>query len=184
MEEEKKSIDVAAIAGNADKIVDSKLGTYISLGIAVVALIVAIVALVFSLCCKEDKYDFSDDAEDAAIALYARGVKAKIGGTDQDSYFWDKFADEAISNAEVEVCYNKEDADDAKYAIAFVQSKVNGKTQVEVYHLEKNEDDVWVSTDNVGNLRKASDEKWVKEMDAKVADFEKKNEKIKTANVK
>ncbi|MBR7120863.1 MAG: hypothetical protein IKC94_01310 [Lentisphaeria bacterium] len=171
---------LSGLTGGSDKIIESKFGKYLPLWFGVVAIIAIIILGVFLFIetRKHPAFDFSDDAETTACRIFEREIRESAGGCNQKAYFWKKFADSVIDDAEYEVL-EKDD-----FAAVLIRTKANGKAVCRVIYLLKNEDGIW--TQAADSNFSGADAKWKTDTEAKIRTHLSKNEEgdIKFDNVK
>ena len=167
----------AAVAGKAfsalscgtGKLMQSKFGKNIALWIGVVALVSTIILWVLLIAVVNSRPSFSSDAEDTAEMIFEQYVNRNGMGFSKEAYFWNKFGDDCIDDAEYEVL-EKDD-----YAVVLVKSKINGKTIAQVYTLMKNSDGKYIEISG-REFAEGVGRSWLEDNGKKIGDHEDKDE--------
>ena len=167
----------AAVAGKAlsalscgtGKLMQSKFGKNIALWIGVIALVSTIILWVLLIAAINTRPSFSSDAEDTAEMIFEQYVSTQGMGFSKEAYFWDKFGDDCIDDAEYEVL------EKGDYAVVLVKSKINGKTVAKVYTLMKNSDGKYIVISK-REFAEGVGRDWLEDNGKKIGDHEEKDE--------
>ena len=144
---------------------------FAGIGLGLVALVVALIAAVYAFCFaggSEEPWDFQKTPEKTAKEILKKGVeRAKTDGT-KKSYFFQKYGDQIVKNAEFEV------EEDDNLAVVFVKSKIKNSTVTEVFYLYKNADGYYVKATS-DDINDAS-EKFLKKVAKKESKYREDDE--------
>ena len=145
---------------------------FAGIGLGLVALVVALIAAVYAFCFaggSEEPWNFQKTPEKAAKEILKKGVeRAKAREGSKGVYFYQKYGDQLVKNAEFEV---EEDGD---LAVVFVKSKIKNNTVTKVLYLFKNADGYYVEATS-DDIKDAS-EKFLKKVAKKESKYREDDE--------
>ena len=154
---------------------NSKLLPILALCLGGAALVVAIISLllnIFSSPMNGLRFNFSKSAEKTAMAMFENLIRRRAVEPDMTGYFWQKYGQAAINDAEVEI---EQDGDDDNYVVVFIKTRADRYDIRYYYYLKKNKDGYYVESDD-DDFAKKVDEKWFYEVKSKMDKFRKADE--------
>lgn len=117
-----------------------------STALCILSLLLGIAGITFGLLAyfgnEKLTPDFYKDPEKTAMALFKKEITAIKMLDHEKAYFWEKFGNDAISDARTEVLEEKDG--DGDWALVTLKTKANGKTIAKAYKLKKNDDGYYI----------------------------------------
>lgn len=148
-----------------------------SLFAASAALLISVTALIIAICKSSpstlaEPFAFSKNPAKTAKCIFDKKILTRAFNPGQEGYFWNKFGEDAIDNAEYAVEQNGQNA------VVFVETSVNGQTLTDIYFLKKNNDGFY--TVSFDNSMPDADLKWKIKIREKASEHLRKNQRIDT----